>query len=355
MRLRPILRRAKELGAFINFDMESYALKDLTLSLFESVFSESEFSAQPACGLALQAYLKDCAADLDRIVAWARAHRRRITVRLVKGAYWDYETIIARQRHWPVPVFGRKTETDANFERLSLKLLENEDAVNAALGTHNVRSIAYALAQADRLGMDHRAFEFQMLHGMADPVKAAVLKLGCRLREYCPVGELLPGMAYLVRRLLENTSNEGFLASKFSKSASREELLRSPRQDEATEAKVSPPKAPAQKNGFQNEPHADFTVAETRERIHAAIAHLRLRLGKRYLPVIDNKPVPTTDWLPSLNWARQPKRGNRLRRSGGHRRCRRPRSRQPAQAQPTCGLESRSRNGHLFSCARWEP
>ena len=64
--------------------------------------------------------------------------------------------------------------------------------------------------------MDRRSFEFQMLYGMADPIKAAVLGLGCRLREYCPVGELLPGMAYLVRRLLENTSNEGFLANKFA-------------------------------------------------------------------------------------------------------------------------------------------
>ena len=67
-----------------------------------------------------------------------------------------------------------------------------------------------------------------MLYGMADPIKAAVLQLGCRLREYCPVGDLLPGMAYLVRRLLENTSNEGFLANKFAKGATREELLKRP-------------------------------------------------------------------------------------------------------------------------------
>src|SRR5664279_6492430 len=101
-RLRPILRRAGELGAFINLDMESYALKDLTLRLFRTVFAEAEFASQPACGLALQAYLKDCEADLKGIVAWAREHNRRPTVRLVKGAYWDYETVIAHQRGWPV-------------------------------------------------------------------------------------------------------------------------------------------------------------------------------------------------------------------------------------------------------------
>src|SRR6185295_8898537 len=78
-RLRPILRRAKELGAFINFDMESYALKDLTLRLFKSIFAEPEFSASPECGLALQAYLKDSRVDLEDAIKWARERQRRIT------------------------------------------------------------------------------------------------------------------------------------------------------------------------------------------------------------------------------------------------------------------------------------
>ena len=124
--------------------------------------------------------------------------------------------------------FRKKAETDANFEKLSLSCCENEDAVDAAFGTHNVRSIAHVLAQAARLGVDRRRFEFQMLYGMADPIKAAVLRMGCRLREYCPIGELLPGMAYFVRRLFENTSNEGFLANKFAKGTTRDELLRRP-------------------------------------------------------------------------------------------------------------------------------
>jgi RHH-type proline utilization regulon transcriptional repressor/proline dehydrogenase/delta 1-pyrroline-5-carboxylate dehydrogenase len=306
-RLRPILRRAKELGAFINFDMESYALKALTLRLFKTIFAEAEFAEQPACGLALQAYLRDCEADLRDIIAWARQQRRRPTVRLVKGAYWDYETIIAQQRHWPVPVFARKVETDANFEKLSLLLLESDDAVGAAFGTHNVRSIASALAQADRLGIDRRNFEFQMLYGMADPIKEAVLDLGCRLREYCPVGELLPGMAYLVRRLLENTSNEGFLASKFAKGVGRDELLRSPRevtspeQDRAHASSIFHHPS----SGFRNEPHTDFTLSAERDKMRAAIQALRQQLGKRHALVINNRSVSTREWLPSLNPANQ--------------------------------------------------
>ncbi|HXU79450.1 MAG TPA: proline dehydrogenase family protein, partial [Methylomirabilota bacterium] len=97
-RLRPILRRAKELGAFVNFDMESYALKDVTLRLFKAIFSEPEFAVAPECGLALQAYLKDCENDLRDIIGWAEGRKRRLTIRLVKGAYWDYETVIAGQR-----------------------------------------------------------------------------------------------------------------------------------------------------------------------------------------------------------------------------------------------------------------
>ena len=85
-KLRPILRRAKELGAFVNFDMESYALKDVTLRLFKAIFSEPEFESGPDCGLALQAYLKDCENDLRDIIGWAEGRKRRLTIRLVKGA-----------------------------------------------------------------------------------------------------------------------------------------------------------------------------------------------------------------------------------------------------------------------------
>ena len=297
-RLRPILHRAKDLGAFVNFDMESYALKDLTLQTFKAIFEEAEFAESPACGLALQAYLKDCEADLRGIIDWARARNRRTTVRLVKGAYWDYETVMAHQRHWPVPVFAHKAETDANFEKLSVLLLENERVVDSAFATHNVRSIANVLAHAERLSIDRRSFEFQMLYGMADAIKTAVVQLDCRLREYCPVGELLPGMAYLVRRLLENTSNEGFLANKFAKGTSREELLRNPAEFLANAA-VEPGTRP--ESVFRNEPLTDFTIPKERERILNAIKAQREDLGRRYPLFINNKPVSTTDWLPSLN------------------------------------------------------
>src|SRR3954467_1058226 len=228
-KLRPILRRARELGAFINFDMESYAHKNTTLQLFKTLFTEPEFVEWAHAGIVVQAYLQDSEKDLRDLISWGRARGTRFTVRLVKGAYWDYERIKANQNGWPVPVYLQKPESDANFERLSRVMLENEGIVTAAFGSHNVRSIAHAQAVADELGIHPSRFEFQLLYGMAGPIKRALIDMGYRVREYSPVGELLPGMSYLVRRLLENTSNEGFLRAKFSDNASEIALLRAPR------------------------------------------------------------------------------------------------------------------------------
>jgi RHH-type proline utilization regulon transcriptional repressor/proline dehydrogenase/delta 1-pyrroline-5-carboxylate dehydrogenase len=305
-RLRPILRRATELGAFVNFDMESHRLKDLTLALFRSILEEPEFAQQPAIGIALQAYLRDSEADLRELVAWARRRRRPLTVRLVKGAYWDYETILARQREWPVPVWSRKPESDANYEKLSLFLLENIGLIAPAFATHNVRSCAHAIAQAERLGIDPRAYEFQALYGMADELKTALLKCGHRVREYCPVGELLPGMAYLVRRLLENTSNEGFLRAKNLGEASRDELLRNP-----VEALNTGNRKPETGNAardanpvFRNAPNTDFTLATKRDELRAALKAAPSTLGKKWPLVIGGKKISPSEFVPSVNPAK---------------------------------------------------
>src|SRR6184192_264282 len=229
-KLRPILRRARELGAFVNFDMESFAHKNTTLELFKTLFTETEFRDWPHVGIVIQAYLRDAEDDLRDLLNWGRGRGTRFAVRLVKGAYWDFEKIKSRQNGWACPVFLQKPESDLNFELLTQILLENESIVTAAFGSHNVRSVAHAQALAEQLGIDRNRFEFQLLYGMAGPVKRALVEMGYRVREYCPVGELLPGMSYLVRRVLENTSNEGFLRAKFSENATAEELLRDPRE-----------------------------------------------------------------------------------------------------------------------------
>jgi RHH-type proline utilization regulon transcriptional repressor/proline dehydrogenase/delta 1-pyrroline-5-carboxylate dehydrogenase len=300
-RLRPILRRAREIGAFINFDMESHGLKDLTLSLFRSILSEEEFRELPAAGIAMQAYLRDCEHDLRELIGWARKARRPIVVRLVKGAYWDYETTLAGQRGWPVPVWSEKPESDANYERLSVLLLENADIASPAFASHNVRSCAHAIAQAGRLGIDPRAYEFQALYGMADELKAALVASGHRVREYCPVGDLLPGMAYLVRRLLENTSNEGFLRAKDAGGASREVLLRNPVELMRERASVRP--VPTQA-AFTNAPNTDFNIEANRGRMRAALESVARGLGKDHPIVIGGRRIFERERIASTNPAR---------------------------------------------------
>ena len=331
-RLRPLFRRAKELGVFINLDMENYGLKNLTLSLFESLLDEPEFADFHDAGLVIQAYLRDSPDDIERLIGWAKARNRRITIRLVKGAYWDFETVMARQRGWPIPVYLKKPQSDANYERLSRRMLEAHEQIYSAFGTHNVRSMAHLIACADKLGLDPHAYEIQMLYGMAEPIKKALVQLGHRVREYCPVGEMLPGMAYLVRRLLENTSNEGFLKAKFTTQATSRDLLRNPLDlcslDEpapdlqpelsADSAELLPPVLEdldadepaatsedlAMKKPFANVAPADFTLEDTRRQMREALASERAAFGKDYPLVIGGKTVVGDKWIESVNPAK---------------------------------------------------
>jgi len=315
-KLRPILRRAREVGAFINFDMESYAHKNTTLELFRTLFAEPEFQDWPHAGIVIQAYLRDAERDLRELLDWGRGRGTRFTVRLVKGAYWDYEKIKAAQNGWRCPVFLQKPESDACFEKCTRILLDNESIVTAAFGSHNVRSIAHAQAYAEQLGIDKSRFEFQLLYGMAGPIKRALVEMGYRVREYCPVGELLPGMSYLVRRLLENTSNEGFLKAKFSDKASAKQLLRDPKSligGTSFGSSVESPSAstPQSHNGatpaaatadtFENSPLVNFVHRSSQEKMREALREVRGRLGQKYPIVIEGQKVWTSNLINSIN------------------------------------------------------
>jgi len=299
-RLRPLCRAVRAAGGFVNFDMEMVALKNITLDVFTELLSEPEFRDWEDAGVAVQAYLMETRQDLERLIGWARTNRRRITVRLVKGAYWEYEQVMARQNGWPLPVFSNKGHTDWNFERCVELLFAGNAHVTPALATHNVRSLAHALVTAERLGVAPERFEFQMLYGMAEPVKQAVQRLGFPVREYVPIGPLIPGMAYLVRRLLENTSNEGFLRKSFSRKVPPEELLAEPEPwpGEAPQPVVTGI-AP-----FANEPAVDLSVKANRLTYRQAIARVRGELGKDYPLVLGGKEQRTDIIITSLNPAR---------------------------------------------------
>lgn len=232
-RLRSLFRQARSVDAFVNVDMEHHAYKELSLQIFKEICCEEEFRDWTNVGIVTQAYLLDAEQDLHELLAWTRERGTPIWVRLVKGAYWDHETITADYRGWPCPVFREKWQSDANFERLTRFLFENRSWLRPAIASHNLRSLSHAIAVAEELQVPRNAWEIQMLHGMAEETQQLLSERGHRIRVYTPFGEMLPGMSYLVRRLLENTSNESFLRSAYQKGADIQQLLRKPHPQEA--------------------------------------------------------------------------------------------------------------------------
>jgi proline dehydrogenase len=233
-RLRPLLRRARELDAHLHIDMESLDSRDAVLELVLELLGEEEFARGPSAGLVLQAYLRDSPATLEAVLEWVRGsgapREVPLSVRLVKGAYWDHELVEARQHGWPAPVFEQKADTDRNFEALTRRLVDERAegcGLRPAIASHNLRSVSHALAYHRLAGGRDLDLELQVLRGLGDPLQEALAAQELRVRAYCPVGDLVAGMAYLVRRLLENTSNESFLFEQ-AHGASLDELLAAP-------------------------------------------------------------------------------------------------------------------------------
>lgn len=306
-RLRPIFGAARKRGAFVNIDMEHYAVKDLTFHIFKRILTEPEFAGWPDCGIVVQAYLRDAERDMEELIDWVRRRGVPIAIRLVKGAYWDAETAGAIRNGWPIPVYSHKWESDACFERCARMMLEHADIIRPAFASHNVRSIAAVLAMEKMLGLPPNTVEFQMLTGMGDQLKRALVAMKQRLRIYSPFGNLVSGMAYLIRRLIENTANESFLRQSFGGDAPIEQLLREP----ACFATPAPPPLPkpviqdpdeyAEMNPFENEPDVDFSRPESRQAMQDALARARTLAGEKLPALIDGQPCEAGTWTASLN------------------------------------------------------
>ena len=297
-RLTPIYRKVCELGGFLCIDMESYKHKAITLEVFRRLRACDEFRDYPHLGIVLQSYLRDTDQDLDDLLAWSRGEGLPISIRLVKGAYWDYETILADQNGWEPVVYQHKPETDAAFERQTVRILENHDLCHFACASHNVRSIATVMEMAAELGVPDEHYEFQILYGMAEPVRKGLLNVAKRVRLYSPFGQMLPGMAYLVRRLLENTANESFLRQSFNEHVDTSRLLEDPLVTlEREKAEAVQPDA----DEFLNDPVADYTQPGERDAYPRAIANVRERMGQTLPLVIGGKTIVTDDVIPSVN------------------------------------------------------
>lgn len=280
-RLAVLFRVARAQNAFVTIDMEDSSRVDFTLGAFRRVLDDDEFRDWSNVGCVLQAYLRRTPGDLNGLIEWVRRRGTPIGVRLVKGAYWDSETINARLARWPLPVWQEKSSSDAAFEACARTLIDHADLLQPAFASHNLRSLAFAVQYAEARGVPKTHYELQALFGMAEPIKRAFAQRGYLVREYAPVGELLPGMAYFVRRLLENTSNDGFIRQGFREGERAAMLLRSPRrfQDEAGGAdylKHDP------REVFQNAPWRDFTLKEERAAVKEALAIWHARPGEDY-------------------------------------------------------------------------
>jgi RHH-type proline utilization regulon transcriptional repressor/proline dehydrogenase/delta 1-pyrroline-5-carboxylate dehydrogenase len=294
-RLAPLIAEVARARGALTVDMEHSELKPLVLRVFRAI-AEAGPSSGWLPGVALQAYLPETERDLEELARWARASGRRIAVRLVKGAYWDTEVALARQRRWPVPVLQDKAATDAAYERLTRALFENRDALYPALGSHNLRCLAHAIALAEQLGLERGEWEIQMLYGMADPLARALAAMGLPLRVYVPTGDLVSGIAYLIRRLLENTASTSILRQTYADGAELERLLAAP-QPRAQTAETAAP-------AFANTPPTDFSRAAERDRFAQALARVRSEIGQRYALAIPGAREAPESERPALNPAR---------------------------------------------------
>jgi len=298
LRLRPILREAINQQAFITIDMEQYDFKHIVLGCFRQIIMEEEFINCSHIGLALQAYLKETYEDIKQLLSLAEQRHTPFTIRLVRGAYWDYETVIAKQNNWTCPVWENKNDTDFNYEQCLSLLLQSHHLIHTAIATHNARSIAFAMALIEQLHLTQDQYEFQMLYGMADTLKHALINLNYRLRVYVPFGETLPGMAYLVRRLLENSSGQSLLDSGFgAQDLSLKNFSFMPPGETSSSVQL---KAVYQKR-FINHPLLRFTDIKQRDDFAESIKQAETTLGESFPLIINGREINTDDHIQSFN------------------------------------------------------
>ena len=303
-RLGPILEAARAAHATIHLDTEHDELKDATYQLFREV--GARYPEGPQLGCVVQAYRVDAVDDLGDLIEWsADTLVLPLQIRLVKGAYWDIETIRARAQGWKSPVWPNKDATDASYEASASMLVANAGDVRPAFASHNARSIAWALCAARAAGLPDDAVEVQVLHGMAEPLHGAVRDLGVRTRVYVPIGDLVPGMAYLVRRLLENTSNESFVRHRYTEGWEIDTLVAAP--DPATRAALDrrherrPPTDPDEPGRFVNEPPAELRREEIRNQLGEAVDRVERELGFPAPLLIDGAAIDTRASIVSVD------------------------------------------------------
>jgi RHH-type transcriptional regulator, proline utilization regulon repressor / proline dehydrogenase / delta 1-pyrroline-5-carboxylate dehydrogenase len=212
-RLRRILIEAAREEVFINIDAEHYHYRDVVLKIYGKVLLETpELKNYAQTGIVIQAYLKDGARHLKEVIELAKKRRLLMPIRLVKGAYWDGETIEADAHEFSAPQFLNKEESDLHFRALATLALQSSEWIQLAIGSHNLMDHAFVEALRKLRYPNAPVIEHQCLHMTYEALSHALARMGWPTRNYMPIGNLLVGMAYLVRRIMENSSQVGVLS-----------------------------------------------------------------------------------------------------------------------------------------------
>lgn len=224
-RLLELCAVAAEYRLNLTVDAEECDRLGISLKIIRAVIGQPALKGWDGFGMAVQAYHKRAGAVIDRILQWAGTHPGKLSVRLVKGAYWDSEIKHAQIEGYPdYPVYTRKENTDLSYLACAKKLLDNRDKIIPLLGTHNAYTAAAVL---DLAGDNLSGFAFQRLHGMGEALYDQILSMDIPCSVYAPVGTHKDLLAYLVRRLLENGANSSFV-NKLYDNTPIEDLLADP-------------------------------------------------------------------------------------------------------------------------------
>lgn len=304
VRLERIYRAAKKQSArsgrpkLVVLDMEAHRDVEITVEAFQRALSEPDLMDLPA-GIALQTYLPDTLEVFRGLAEWAEQRVRQggapIRVRLVKGANLAMERVEAALQGWRVPTLPSKTLVDANFKRVLMEAAAHTHAVKLGLASHNLFDVCFGLALRSSFGLREDLL-FELLHGMADPLQRTLRKLGASVLVYAPIvreHEFPSAIAYLVRRLDENTSPDNYLRHSFSMQTGSETWKAQTDQFRASCALVDEPlvvhrrgedrrdeegrAATAVQKQFANEPDTDFSYSGNRTWIEAHLKACRER------------------------------------------------------------------------------
>ncbi len=309
-KMRLLYRESEAHRAFINLDMEEYRDLELTVEAFRTVLDEPEFSSI-AAGIVLQAYLPESHQVFADLVAWSKDRHRRsggsIKVRLVKGANLAMETAEAELHGWSPAPYRTKADVDASYARLIDAALraEHADAVRVGIASHNLFHLTWALEVARARGVLDQV-DVEMLEGMANAESLAIARAGQRVLLYAPVtrsDDFASAVAYLVRRLDENTSDENYLkaafdigsdGAKFDEQRARFETSVHARHNLSTASLRHAPPTPMTAGVFANSPAIDPTSATVFGEVTTALAAVRERPIEMIPLVIGGREIVTS-------------------------------------------------------------